>query len=263
MTLLELLITLCITGLILVLTSSVLVSARHSATLQASHDLLQQDLTLSQMLLQEQVSTAGYLGGDPADFQGKDWTREEQSGLLEWLAEHIREFGLKSIALPDGDRIELSRLSRIWKTAQALVYRMEFLQITFGLSRSRNLVWTNRSVLCEVQTTPAKVSCTPEAGTVQPAVEHLEAFEVFFLHGDGQWQANLPSADDMRAIGFYLRFKTPEETGRSCGRFPAGEVRLPAAASVLGIPVHSDPAPCHARRLEGMQVVHLGGQQWY
>lgn len=265
LTLLELLITLGITGVILALTAGVLASSNRSATLQAAHDLLQQDLSMSQMLLTEHLAAAGSLGGHPGTFQGDNWTSEEQAEILTWLSDHITGSGLRSVAVltSGGDRITTTRLERIQKSQQAGAYQLQLQQTTFARSATQSLSWTSRDVLCDVTLQTGQVTCALQAGTAQPAIEHLEAFEVFFQSNTGQWSAALPLAKDLRAIGVYMRFKIQLAEGHSCASFPGTAAQLPVASAVLGISTRTYGAPCHARRLEGMQIVHLGNPQWY
>lgn len=264
LTLLELLITLGITGVILAMTAGVLASSNRSATLQAAHDLLQQDLSMSQMVITEQLAAAGSLGGHPESFQGEGWTSEEQAEIITWLSEHIAGSGLRSVAVSTsgGDRITTNRLERIRKTQHG-AYQLQLLQTTFARSATQSLSWTSRDVLCDVTVQTGQMTCTLQAGTAQPAIEHLEAFEVFFQSNTGAWNAVLPPANELRAIGVYLRFKIQLAEGHTCATFPGKAAQLPDASTVLGVPTHTYGAPCHARRLEGMQIVHLGNPQWY
>ncbi|GGJ19135.1 prepilin-type N-terminal cleavage/methylation domain-containing protein [Deinococcus roseus] len=267
-TLLEVLVTLGIVVLVLVLTAGLSSGMQHAAAMQVRQDLLQQDATLAEALLSLQVSSAGDRGSDPAIYLGKDWTDESRASALNWMAGHWILFAVPTLASgtgSSGDVLQVTRVEEVEQKANPALLRYHLKKTTFSRSSSSDaLLWNAQNLWCEVDQASSAVSCLESASNPQPVVDHLEAFEVFFLGKTSGWSATRPAAAELSGVGMYLRFKVPAEQLKTCLSYPSKQVRLPAAASVLGIPSRTYQGnQCKAKRLELVKVLHLSSPQVY
>ena len=191
---------------------------------------------IASQLLQSDIPAVGYLG-----------LPDNAGTVAAWPASaHTLDFTAGSSST--SDLLTLRQRLDTANTYQGISYQLD---ATGGLNR----------VTCQQTTNP----CTPgtlSADTV--AVSPLEAFDIAFLTPSG-WQTSLPAANDLVALGVYIRLRSNAPVGpNTCTTYPSLDADLPQSAASLGIISFTpDGQTCRYLRQERFVVLSLLNPQVY
>lgn len=257
LTLLEVLLSLGLSGGLLMLAAQLSQSAREVSEMQAVRDLLAQDASVAQHVMEHTLSHAGDSGAFELDLQKVSVPQEVWGGL--W---NLLKLPTLQARQQGGDRVWVRRVEQIQQGHRPDELVFHIVRSGFFKSSRQSLSWSEQNLWCTLNVQSQQSICTSGPERSQPVVDHLEAFEVFFHGATSGWAAHLPVSQDVNAIGIYFRFKKNFAAGNDCKAFPSKGVDLPASAAQLGIRSQNlQIKPCQSVRHEAVQIVALQHQQ--
>ena len=210
--------------------------SRQSYRFQSESSTLQQNMWIVSQLLQTDLPATGYLG--LPDNSGNVAAWPVTASTIDFTA------GNSSTT----DLLTLRQRLDTTNTYQGVTYQLD---ATGGLNR----------VACQQTLNP----CTPGAISANTVVASpLEAFDIAFLTASG-WQSTLPLAENLLALGVYLRLRSNAPVGpNTCTTYPSLDADLPQSAASLGI-ISFTPAgqACRYLRQERFVVLSLLNPQVY
>ncbi|WP_034337478.1 hypothetical protein [Deinococcus misasensis] len=257
LTLLEVLLSLGLSGGLLMLAAQLSHAAREVAEMQAVRDMLTQDVSVAKQLMEHTLSHAGDSGALELDLQKISVPQEVWGGLWHLLKQPTLQLGQQG-----GDRVWVRWVEQIQQGHRPDELVFHIVRSGFFKSSRQSLSWSEQNLWCTLNVQSQQSICTSGPERSQPVVDHLEAFEVFFHGAVSGWTAHLPASQDVNAIGIYLRFKKTFAAGKDCKAFPSRGVDLPASATQLGIRSQNlQTQPCQSVRHEAVETIALQNQQ--
>lgn len=210
--------------------------SRQSYKLQAETSNLQQNMWIASQLIQSDLPAVGYLG------------LPNSSGVVAAWPGSASTLQFTAGSVASNDLLILRQRLDTPNTFQGVTYQLD---ASGGLNR----------IACQQSGSP----CTPgvsSANTV--AVAAVEALDFAFLSPTG-WQASLPLAPNLLAIGVYMRLRSALPIGPNvCQTYPGPEADLPVAAASLGITSFVPTGQnCRFLRQERFMVLSLLNTQVY